>query len=106
MHAVRGGEKHGYRMPDKNFDRGAFRLFGVGEFVDQKTIGFLADDRPFADADDPRDVIDLGGEGHRRRRGDDLVSRLQPLLTVFLRPTENSNLDIDRPFAVVAQRES
>jgi hypothetical protein len=93
-------------MPDKNFDRGGFGLFNVGELIDQRPIGFFADDRPFANADDPRDVIDLGGERHRRRRGDDVVSRLQPLLAVFLRSTENPNLDVDRPFAVVAQRES
>src|SRR5947209_13157924 len=89
--SFRGGEEDRDRMPYENFDRGTFRLLGIRKFIDKKTIGFFAGDRSFGYPDDPRHIIDLRSERNRRWRGDHIIGRFQPLLSVRLRPTEDSD---------------
>jgi hypothetical protein len=99
--AVRGAERDGVpvlRHPPSGFGRGTARriekkrdrvahhqidcalaLWRLGQFVDEETVGLLALDRFFRDANDAGDVVLRRLQLDRRGARDDILRWLQPL---------------------------
>ena len=73
----------------------------IGQLVDKKSIIFFPRDGAFRYAHDTSDVIGLWSHGNSWRAGYHVVSWFQLLLTVHLRPAEDTYLGVDPCIAVM-----
>ena len=80
-------------------------LWRPGQLVDEETVGLLALNRFFRDANDAGDIVLRRLQLDCRGARDHIVRWLQPLPSGLLSPAENPDLGRDRLGPIVTQRD-